>query len=79
MSGNTINDGGPMFSRPNPNYDGNWDKRLTLEGASLRDWLAGQALVGLATKCGVNCQYINDAAVLAYQYADAMLVARQSK
>lgn len=74
MSGDTINDGGPMFSRPNPNYDGNWDKRVTLEGASLRDWFAGQALVGLLANPKANEEWItNHAAKSAYNLADAML------
>lgn len=76
MSGNTINDGGPMFSRPNPNYDGNWDKRPTLEGASLRDWLAGQALAGLMSRGSTLSNAPDWVPQSAYAVADAMIAAR---
>lgn len=81
MSGNTINDGGPAFPVDHQfvNPKATQEELKTACGMTVRDWFAGQALVGLATKCGANCRYINEAAVLAYQYADAMLVARQSK
>lgn len=80
MSGNTINDGGPMFSRPNPNYDGNWDKRPTLEGSSLRDWFAGQALITLVqTYADSDTKHAHNTAMACYAFADAMIAARQPK
>lgn len=42
-------------------------------GMSLRDWLAGQALVGLLA----NPESTDFPAIRAYQHADSMLVARK--
>jgi hypothetical protein len=43
-------------------------------GMTLRDYFAGQALMGL-----VNQYHPDGAAKLAYEYADAMLAAREVK
>jgi hypothetical protein len=70
-----INDGGPAF--PKQSADGEW-----YEGMSLRDWFAGQALVGLLASghpsynladTDQNAQY---AAFRAYVMAEEMLAAR---
>lgn len=46
-------------------------------GMDLRDWFAGQALVGwLADGSATNCEEV---AAEAYAFADAMLAARQQK
>lgn len=58
-----IKDGGPAYPVPTG------VKERT--GMSLRDWFAGQALVGLGDEYSVAA-----AAKIAYQYADAMLAAR---
>lgn len=47
-----------------------------LAGMSLRDYFAAKALQGLLAEA--DC-FWDDAAPLAYQYADAMLKARESK
>jgi len=48
------------------------------EGMTLRDWFAGQALVGmLASKAGIPPYSNSWAAERAYQMADAMLAARK--
>ena len=67
--------GAPAFPCQN-----NWDS-----GMSLRDWFAGQALKGmLSSGDGVdtedganNSTEPDDMALVAYEYADAMLEARR--
>lgn len=73
-----IEDGGPAF--PHMAADGHTDYRL---GLTVRDWFAGQALVGILAGGFADTiphDDVNgggDAAFFAYQYADAML-ARKS-
>jgi hypothetical protein len=64
----TINDGGPAF--PFKGYAGE------TYGMTLRDWFAGQALAGMLIG-----EWLSDkgVATLAYEYADAMLRAREVK
>ena len=67
-----INDGGPAF--PYTSDGGSWDTGMTL-----RDWFAGQALVGLLTDPhvrGPNIFFI--CSVDAYRFADAMIAAREA-
>ena len=45
-------------------------------GMSLRDYFAGQALVGLAARGERNVMYV---AQYAYEYADAMLAEREKE
>ena len=76
MSGQ-INDGGSAFPVPPPiaETDGvsmQWSRAEP--GMSLRDWFAGQALSRLASEYKPNA-----AAHWAYQYADAMIAAREVK
>lgn len=64
----TINDGGPAF--PTRYHE-------DMHGMTLRDWFAGQALAGLVTDYSTK-----EAKLLArhcYEYADAMLEAREVK
>jgi hypothetical protein len=80
-------DGGPAFPRPgyypdDPNDRMEPRERAGLEtdpqdGMSLRDYLAGQALAGLTPRVPVNDSSADLVAKAAYQYADAMLRARQ--
>jgi hypothetical protein len=71
-----INDGGPAFP-VHPNMD-----NAELQGMSLRDWFAGQALAGicsLSDEMG-NAQWTwQAAATSAYSMADAMLATRERK
>jgi hypothetical protein len=87
-----INDGGPAFPRPafttelgNVSHDTLSEAGFTStqqSGMSLRDWFAGQALVGYYTICGHIGEGIgsyDNAAILAYRQADAMLAEREVK
>ncbi len=47
------------------------------QGISLRDWLAGMAIQGIALHCGEGCDgYIRQRVQISYQFADAMLKER---
>lgn len=69
-----INDGGPAF--PNNGW-------IAQSGMSLRDWFAGQALQALVCRDGDDSAYghnmVKARPQLAYEYADAMLAAREAK
>lgn len=49
------------------------------EGMSLRDWFAGQALVGIISALESHVSNRLADATRAYEYADAMLTARRPK
>jgi hypothetical protein len=71
-----INDGGPAFPQaghtlPSGNYE--WP----VEGMSLRDWFAGQALAGLVFHNDYGARSDDEIANGAYAYADAMIAARK--
>lgn len=80
----TINDGGPMFPIPDrESANGDWISGHS--GASLRDWFAGQALVGtlsnhdLLHRADLENPEVPTRVVVAqwaYGVADAMLKAR---
>jgi hypothetical protein len=59
-------DGGPAFPE--------LDARTMLSGMSLRDYFAAMALQGILNDADA---FWDEAARLAYQYADAMLKARE--
>lgn len=61
--------GGPAFPRTVQAWNGNLTAH---DGMTLRDWFAGQALVGLSHDVAIS-----KAGVIAYEYADAMLAARK--
>lgn len=68
----TTNDGGPAFPVASA-------EAQQLEfGMSLRDWFAGQALVGLLSQTD-RAVSANGIAVEAYIVADAMLAAREAR
>ena len=68
-------DGGWAFPTP---FSGG---TATEEGMTLRDWFAGQALVGIAGPAGGDGFSLSpgDSADWAYQYADAMLAERSKE
>jgi hypothetical protein len=71
----TIDDGGQAFPAGNPTHGGH-------EGMTLRDWFAGQALAGIISTCDAKSegsQAIKPIAAAAYDFADAMLRAREVK
>jgi len=63
------NDGGPAFPLPmgSETTEGN-------QGMSLRDWFAGQALVGLIAQCSMPNEVYTR---MAYSLADTMLQQRE--
>lgn len=64
-------DGGPTFLQTTHDP---WNKVWTTGGMSLRDWFAGQALVGLSAKYGEDSATL---AKMSYEHADAILKARK--
>lgn len=78
-------DGGPAFSvQPFTTNSHEWSDGS--EGMSLRDWFAGQALIGSvleddrAEEIGKDGQtFAQISAWRAYRFADAMLEAREGK
>ena len=73
-------DGGPAFPKPLDPYPNvqciTTQQDASSNGMSLRDWFAGQALIGLVINSDRNNA---DDATVAYQIADAMLIERESK
>ena len=72
------NDGGPAFPGPSDyNQDGTpvWGGAT---GMTLRDWFAGQALVGMMANPEVIVSE-EDVARIVYRYADAVLEERRAK
>lgn len=74
MTGEAKDDGGHAFPHNEKNDDGtHWQ---SYGGMFLRDWFAGQALVGRST--GENAGLMdNEIAARCYEIADAMLKARK--
>lgn len=74
MSGISANN--PPAFPLHPHIDAGWPGNQSV-GMSLRDYFAGRALAGLLadTALGGDCEFF---AQYAYQFADAMLAARQS-
>lgn len=69
-------DGGLAFPRP-ASVDPHFEARCASQtGMSLRDYFAGQALVGFLASEWYGVQAWHELAVNAYQHADAMLDAR---
>lgn len=67
--------GGPAFPVPEHQDHRGWQMEQTY-GMTLRDWFAGQALVGLSVRREGKCNA--DDAFNAYLLADAMLAAREA-
>ena len=53
--------------------------RNTSDGMTLRDWFAGQALVGLYANPGTLDMGMGEIAVTAYSMADTMIEVRQGE
>ena len=76
----TINDGGPAFPCSNEQLThGNPQVGDAWSGMSLRDYFAGQALMGFMANTKRPTTYAADDAAWAYTIADAMLAAREAK
>jgi len=70
------NDGGPAFpSEQGHTPFGTWNQTYE-SGMTLRDWFAGQALIGIATNPGGLDTDTGEWASLAYHVADKMLAER---
>ena len=75
----TINDGGPAF--PNPGHDngpGNYRSHPAV-GMTLRDYFAAKAMQGMLSTDRFGAASEKTIADWAYEQADAMLRARESK
>lgn len=82
-----INDGGPAFPQPDLSGQGIGPNDRGMEGMTLRDYFAGQALAGMAAT--ISSDYVNEladgirgghpAAKAAYRVAEAMLLARSGR
>ena len=70
-------DGGPAF--PFWGYVAGSSEKAPLAGMSLRDWLAGQAVVGILTAANVPAGDWPRCAAHAYAAADAMLAEREKE
>jgi hypothetical protein len=73
-----------MKAFPTPTFSINNEARVTAVGGEggmdLRDYFAAKALPMAIQEMNEAESYdINDAAIVAYQYADAMMRARESK
>lgn len=66
-----VDDGGSAFACPDTEY------RQGDPGMSLRDWFAGQALVGFGLGALSDADTMTLASNTAYAIADAMLAARK--
>ena len=71
----TTNDGGPAFPHFQFTETGKVEI-LPQGGMSLRDWFAGQALAGMASRAPVGSKF-SDYAMQAYFFADAMIAERE--
>lgn len=71
-----VNNGGPAFPRPN-SVDG-LAKDEAQTGMNVRDWFAGQALVGFISR-GIAPDDYPWIADEAFRAADAMVVAREKR
>ena len=67
-----VKDGGPAF----PAWKDEDRTRMWFLGMSLRDYFAGQALVGMPGQVGPRAE--EQIAMMAYAIADAMLKAREA-
>ncbi len=73
-----IDDGGPAFpSEQHECHDHTWNQTYE-PGMSLRDWFAGQSVIGIAVAGNiVGGNQPDTHATIAYSIADAMIAARK--
>ena len=76
----SMKNGGPAFpcEVPQRASNGTWMQPKLSIGMSLRDWFAGQALVGLLSLDRPDASIVN-VAYTSYRFADAMLEARNEE
>lgn len=72
----TTNDGGQAYPTVREYQHGGGAGYERIDGMSLREWFAGQALAGLATGAPERKLSPAQVATLSYGYADAMIAAR---
>lgn len=73
------NTGGPAFPiQGHSTRNGQSFQLVMADGMSLRDYFAAKAMQGLITAWTVGVPEANAIAAAAYQYADAMLKAREA-
>ena len=72
------NNGGPAFPYRDEDGEGGFDQ---YSGISMRDWFAGQALNGIIAHPGMEPDDASKkgCAMLAYEYADAMIAERNKQ
>lgn len=70
-----IDDGGPAY--PTTRLEGS--RPVIYPGMSLRDYFAGQALMGVADPYANHADQYQRIAAQAYELADAMIAAREAK
>lgn len=85
----SINDGGPAFPEikieTEKHYEGNKNIRIYKSGMTLRDYFAGQALMGILGNSSIIDYLPSDLngtyniENYAYKYADAMLAEREKR
>jgi hypothetical protein len=75
------NTGGPAFPHLRRHVGNNTYEQLAEGGMTLRDYFAAKAMQAIVNRDGDDTAYGNDMvkgrAILAYEYADAMLKARE--
>ena len=74
----TINDGGPAFPCESYGHRNGKETTVPAQGMTLRDYFAGQVLVGALADPTCQPSPI-ELAKMAYRGADAMLAAREAK
>lgn len=72
-----MRDGGPAFARPKSVNQMGTTVEEGAAGMTLRDWFAGQALAGMVQGGAQDGFTASDVVMAAYQFADAMLAARE--
>lgn len=79
-----MDDGGPAFPNHSVGINESGEGVLiTTGGMTLRDWFAGMALQGLVVndsyrKLGGGKQAVNAVVMLAFEYADEMILGKES-